>query len=176
MNLLPRLWKNKMATPRAPHPNWCHATDDAQHCNRRIIITGEPAVFSHANSKRYNAIFENQSRTKQRKEKKCYLGSTVLKTTFAVTGNTAISNDSQGCGYIRMRYPLSIEIRSLRSVSKQFANISQKSCTRGRKFCKKFAKVCIVNASPVTIVRQLTVAQFGNASCAWKNRYHSFHF
>ena len=35
----------------------------------------------------------------------------------------------------------------LRSVSKQFANVPQRSCTRDRKFCKTFANVSILNAA-----------------------------
>ena len=35
----------------------------------------------------------------------------------------------------------------LRSVSKQFANIPQQSCTRNRKCCKMFANVSIMNAA-----------------------------
>ncbi len=35
----------------------------------------------------------------------------------------------------------------LRSVSKQFANVPQQSCTRDRKFCKTFANVSILNAA-----------------------------
>ncbi len=37
----------------------------------------------------------------------------------------------------------------LRSVSKQFANVSQQSCTRDRKYCKMFANVVILNAALV---------------------------
>ncbi len=35
----------------------------------------------------------------------------------------------------------------MRSVSEQFANVSQQSCTRDRNFCKTFANVSILNAA-----------------------------
>ena len=45
--------------------------------------------------------------------------------------------------------PVGAVTLGLRSVSKQFANVSQQSRTRDRKFCKKFAKVSILNRSLV---------------------------
>ncbi len=41
----------------------------------------------------------------------------------------------------------SVMKQGLRSVSKQFANVLQQSCTRDREFCKTIANVSILNAA-----------------------------
>ena len=59
------------------------------------------------------------------------------------THSVVVARWSEGQQYGRRNEPQP----GLRSVSEQFANVPQQSCTRNRKFCKTFANVSILNAA-----------------------------